>query len=99
MRAPVSESIRRHLQERYSPDYTTAALRALESTPLPFLERLSRDRDRVHLAILLYARGEEERLREAAALASADWRDLLVATGLENDDWPEVLRRGGLDPS
>lgn len=95
MPEPVSELVRRQAAERYSPELAATALDLLGSTRLPFLETPSRDRDRVHLAILLYSRGQDEWLRDAVALAAADWRDLLVAAGMESEGWPAVLRDSG----
>ncbi len=36
--------------------------------------------------------GRRRSLPEALELARIDWRDLLVAAGLADEDWPEVLR-------
>jgi hypothetical protein len=47
--------------------------------------------ERVQAAIILLADGSLQRLRQAVDLAAADWRDLLVAAGLANEDWPQRL--------
>lgn len=47
--------------------------------------------ERVFGAILIVANGDIDRLVAAAADGERDWRDVLVAAGLENDDWPERL--------
>jgi hypothetical protein len=47
--------------------------------------------ERVHGAIVLLAGGDIARFREARDLAVADWRDVLVAAGLADDDWPAKL--------
>ena len=47
--------------------------------------------ERVQAAIVLVAGGEIGRLRQMLDLATADWRDLLVAAGLAHDDWPQRL--------
>ncbi|WP_425307399.1 hypothetical protein AADG42_01100 [Ammonicoccus fulvus] len=44
-------------------------------------------RERIHTAILVAAAGDPRRLPEAASLAWLDYRDLLMATGLEGADW------------
>lgn len=49
------------------------------------------DSERVQAAVVLWARGDIDRLRDAAALAHQDWRDALVRAGLADDDWPERL--------
>lgn len=43
--------------------------------------------ERIGGAILIVAGGDIDRLVEAAALAETDWRDVLVAAGLQHDDW------------
>lgn len=49
--------------------------------------------ERVQAAIVLLAHGDLARLRQALDLAATDWRDLLVAAGLADDDWPARLNR------
>lgn len=49
------------------------------------------DSERVQAAIVLAASGRVTDLRDAIALAQIDWRDLLINTGLANDDWPSRL--------
>ena len=49
------------------------------------------DSERVQAAIVLAASGRLSDLRDAAALAQVDWRDLLVSVGLGNQDWPTKL--------
>jgi hypothetical protein len=46
-------------------------------------------RDRLAAAMLILAAAQMEGLRKAVALANQDWRDLLVAAGLAQPDWPE----------
>ncbi len=43
--------------------------------------------ERICGALVIIADGDIDRLIEAAAAAEIDWRDVLVRTGLENDDW------------
>jgi hypothetical protein len=47
--------------------------------------------ERVRAAVILLAAGNLGRLRQALDLAKADWRDVLVAAGLAEDNWPERL--------
>jgi len=49
--------------------------------------------ERVQAAIVLVAAGDIGRLRRAIDLAAADWRDVLVAAGLADQDWPVKLER------
>ena len=47
-------------------------------------------------AILFQIDGIEE-LHNAIAEAETDWRDLLVAVGLANSDWPTVITAQGIN--
>jgi hypothetical protein len=47
--------------------------------------------ERIQAAVVLLADGDLRRLRQALELAACDWRDLLVAAGLANEDWPQRL--------
>ena len=49
------------------------------------------DSERVQAAIVFVASGDLGLLRNAIALAKADWRDVLVAGELADDDWPQRL--------
>jgi hypothetical protein len=49
------------------------------------------DLERVQAAVVLASRGRWERFLAVFNLLSVDWRDVLMAGGLGNDDWPEVL--------
>lgn len=61
----------------------------LETLNLPAAEKQSLER--IQAAIVLVAAGDAGRLDQAAALAESDWRDVLVAAGLANEDWPARL--------
>jgi hypothetical protein len=92
---PVSELVRREVIARYPSEPAAEVLALFEGTELPFLERPSRERDRVQLAVLLLADGDVHKLREELELAAIDWRDVLMAAGLGHENWPDVLRRAG----
>jgi hypothetical protein len=49
--------------------------------------------ERVQAAIVLLADRDIGRLHRALDLAAKDWRDLLVAAGLADEDWPDKLDR------
>ena len=51
------------------------------------------DSERVQAAIVLAARRDLAMIRRGVELAAEDWRDVLMAGGLENEDWPEALDR------
>jgi len=92
----VSALVRNEIARRF-PDDTPRLIDLLAGTELPFLGApdRERERDRVLLAIFKHADGSSEAFAAALKLASRDWRDLLVGTGLANADWPEVLRANG----
>lgn len=52
---------------------------------------------RIQMAAIRFAGSSMERLRRAVKAAEIDWRDLLVASGLANADWQEVLERDGVE--
>ena len=83
------------LVRRVRRDFGTRAdeiLRRLESLQLPLIEKQGTDGlERVQAAIVLAARGDEARFERNAALAERDWRDILVAAGLAQGDWPGML--------
>ena len=55
--------------------------------------------ERVQAALVLLAIGNVRRLRQEIDLAMADWRDVLVAAGLADEDWSRRLDRElGTDP-
>ncbi|HEY4041027.1 MAG TPA: hypothetical protein VGM32_04180 [Rhodopila sp.] len=49
------------------------------------------DTERIQAAIVLASRGQPERFLAVFKLLSVDWRDVLMAGGLGNEDWPSVL--------
>ena len=49
--------------------------------------------ERVQAGVVLSARGNLERLRDAASLARIDWRDVLIGAELADEDWPDKLDR------
>ncbi|GAA1661764.1 hypothetical protein GCM10009765_09120 [Fodinicola feengrottensis] len=49
------------------------------------------DSERIQAGVVLCARGDLHRLRDACALAELDWRDVLMGAGLAHEDWPSRL--------
>ena len=52
---------------------------------------------RIHIAVIWLARGDRKRFDYALEGATYDWRDTLVEAGLANADWPDILRKRGID--
>jgi hypothetical protein len=65
------------------------ALRRLDALNLALAEGQSRER--IQAAVVLLAAGDPNKLDYNARLAEADWRDVLVFSGLGDDDWPARL--------
>lgn len=87
----LERRLRRDFSDRGSAD---TALRQLAELP----RRAGYDpevfaSERVQAAIVLLARGDVLRLRQAIELAIRDWRDVLMAAGLADGDWPAQLDR------
>ncbi|MFC3499851.1 hypothetical protein ACFOOK_02510 [Micromonospora krabiensis] len=49
------------------------------------------DPERVQAALVLTASGQWSRFVAGMQLLREDWRDVLVAGGLANNDWPDRL--------
>ena len=49
------------------------------------------DPERVQAAVVLASDGEWEKFMRVFRLIEVDWRDVLVAGGLANADWPDRL--------
>jgi hypothetical protein len=47
--------------------------------------------ERIQAAVVLWGRGDLDRLRDACKLARLDWRDVLVRAGLADEDWRSRL--------
>ena len=47
--------------------------------------------ERVQAAVVLLAQGDRYELEQATQLALMDWRDVLVAAGLAEANWPDRL--------
>lgn len=93
----VSDLVRTEIAARFSAVDAATVVEQLAATPLPFLDAANRtrERDRVHLAIIKLAGADMTKLPGVLKYASRDWRDVLVWSGLGNFDWPEVLRAAG----
>jgi len=90
---PVSVSQR--VADRVARDFPAAK----QADVLDLLDSISRGswrifesetgRERIQAAVLKLAGGNIDALLAAAAEVEIDWRDVLVAAGMENEDWPE----------
>lgn len=84
---PLTRRLERRIRREFpsAPDLVIEVLSELE---LP----LDGDgHERVLTAIVLVAGGEPDALERAIEVAEVDWRDALVAAGLDGDDWQAHL--------
>jgi hypothetical protein len=61
------------------------------AAPVAEMVAAAGESERIQAAVVIWARGHQDRLRNACQLASLDWRDLLVRAGLADEDWPSRL--------
>ncbi len=89
--AKVSQRLHRRVQQDFGGD-AAQVLAELEQIPesLPLAEQ--QDPERIQAAIVLPSGGDLESFWELAELAHLDWRDLLVAAELSEQDWPRQLQ-------
>src|SRR5436190_7482595 len=84
MSHPLSQRLQARVRRDFRPPHDEDVLGRLASLELPLAEKQSLER--IQAAIVLLAAGDVEKLREAAAHAERDWRDVLVWSGLGNGD-------------
>jgi len=85
----VTDLVRQQTHKYFSPEDAALVLEEFERTKLPLINN---NGERVRLAVLYLSKGDLSLFDEAWSLAKNDWRDTLVAAGLANGDWQEVLQ-------
>jgi hypothetical protein len=90
--AITTQRLARRVRREFSADDAVNVLEQLRAIPeaLPGGER--QNRERLQAALVLPARGDRRAFDELLELAHIDWRDLLVAAELADDDWPKKLK-------
>jgi len=84
----VSERLHRYVQAAYEESVVEDVMIQL----LGLSDELGRPvSERIQAAAVIVAKGDLDRLADAAELARIDWRDLLVMAGLEYPDWRDRL--------
>jgi hypothetical protein len=93
----ISPIVQSEIEERYRPEDAQRIAVKFSATPLPFLDAPGREQEaaRVHLAVLLLAGDMPQEIDKWLNEAAKDWRDVLVAAGMENEDWPDILDAAG----
>jgi 5-phospho-D-xylono-1,4-lactonase len=86
-------AVSRRLEARVRSDFSGAAaedaVRRLGALKLALAEEQSSER--IQAAIVLLAAGDPAKFDYNARLAETDWRDVLMFSGLGNEDWPARL--------
>jgi hypothetical protein len=77
----------RRLRERIQRDFPEPG----SAQQVSLLVSETSESERVQAAIVLWARGDLARVRDARRLAIEDWRDALVRAELADEDWRERL--------
>lgn len=87
----VSNRLQAWIRQHFGPAEVESVL-ALLTHAVPGEEGDTPDGiERVQAAVVLLSGGNSQRFLQAAALAVADWRDVLVAAQLADDDWRAQL--------
>lgn len=84
----IVEATRRKASRQYS-DSAETVLKMIEDAGFP----LNDDNARIVYAILKLSGSNLIKLSEAIALAESDWRDVLVAAKLANENWEQKILR------
>jgi hypothetical protein len=85
----VSKRLEAKVRHDFSAPAADDALRRLDELNLPAAEKQSRER--IQAAIVLLAAGDPDKFGYHGKLAETDCRDVLVFSGLGDDDWPARL--------
>ena len=91
----LEKSVIKEVNRVFSPEAAGVVCEKLQQTMLPMED--SAPSPRVHIAVIWLSEGDLEKFNRAIAGATCDWRDTLVAAGLGNEDWREVLSKNGIE--
>jgi hypothetical protein len=92
----VTDLVRNQVHKSFGADEAALVISELEAVRLPLVND-GEAPERIHLAILHLAGSDLKRFDKFMHSARIDWRDTLCMAGLENADWPAVLRGRGID--
>lgn len=87
MTEPTDRLVRK-VRELFGPDVGGLVLDRLRATRDPLGHPVT---ERVQAAVVKASGGDRRRFEAYAGLADEDWRDVLVAADLGDDDWPARL--------
>ena len=85
----VSQRLAAKVRDDFSAAAVEDVLQRLDTLSLPLAEKQSLER--IQAAVTLLAAGDRKKFDYYARLAETDWRDVLVFSGLGDEDWPARL--------
>jgi hypothetical protein len=85
----VTPRLEARIRSDFAAEEAELVLDELDALALPLVDGPAPER--IQAAIVVLAGGDLARFDEAARIARIDWRDVLVASGLGNHDWPARL--------
>ena len=91
----LEKAVKDEAQKYFEGTELETAIGMLESTPLPMDQ--AAPPPRVHIAVLWLAEGNIKKLASEIENASCDWRDTLLAAGLADENWPELMAAKGIN--
>jgi hypothetical protein len=99
----MEPGVTQRVEQRFRSDFDGGsiepALARLADLDLPLVDSAD-ERERIQAAIVLAARGRWSAFEQLAELAEVDWRDVLVAAGLADEDWrTRLIDKLGRGPS
>jgi hypothetical protein len=87
--ADVTARLRKRIDRDFPAGTADEVARSLAGLPAEAFGR--QDQERVMAAVILASDGQWERFRAELRLVTVDWRDVMVAGGLADADWPVRL--------
>ncbi len=93
----LEESVIREVEKSFSPEHVSDVCTKLKETALPMEN--SAPPPRVHIAVIWLSKGDLEKFNYEIEGAACDWRDTLMAAGLGNENWQDILKNKGIDCS
>ena len=92
----LAKDVLNEIDKYFSIQDRETIIHKLESTQLWAEE--SGPPPRIHLAIIWKSKGNLNKFENSICCDAGDWRDLLIETGLANENWREILKRKGIFP-
>jgi hypothetical protein len=88
----VSESLEIVIETQFCASEAGDVISLLEGASFPMV---GDNRFRIHVALIILARGNFPDFVQALKIAQSDWRDVLMGAGLAGENWREVASSHG----